>query len=267
MHVSINWDACKEVGLAAETEVPDYLRAQRDQHLESAIRTSEGIDAFARLMRRPLPQWLVVTQSPDVLLSTTQERDAGEEVVRRRSFVTQAGVGHRLRCAANRRRGKACRDLGGTSRRRGHRDTRQLLRPRWRFSPDHEVAHDDAHQSSRRVGGSLAQVAFRTLHHREGSNADSRSAGGPAVFGADHGAALDIHSDRRGGDLMSPHGAYEHTTACHEYPSTSSSPVISTRQSRVQPGSKPGRGACCKSVVTRSLAQVGKPEVRTGTEH
>ncbi|MBA2239495.1 MAG: SDR family NAD(P)-dependent oxidoreductase [Lysobacter sp.] len=80
-HVSINWDAWKEVGLAAETEVPDYLRAQRAQHLESAILTSEGIDAFARLMRRPLPQWLVVTQSPDVLLSTTQERDVGEEVV------------------------------------------------------------------------------------------------------------------------------------------------------------------------------------------
>jgi amino acid adenylation domain-containing protein len=48
--VSINWDAWRDVGLAAETAVPGELARRRADQLRDAIAPDEGAEAFARLM-------------------------------------------------------------------------------------------------------------------------------------------------------------------------------------------------------------------------
>lgn len=68
-YVSINWDAWKEVGMAAKMELPAYLKEQRDRHLQSAISTQEGVNAFAALLARPLPHWMVTTRTPEFIMA------------------------------------------------------------------------------------------------------------------------------------------------------------------------------------------------------
>ncbi|MCQ4163604.1 type I polyketide synthase [Tahibacter harae] len=68
-YISLNWDAWKEAGLAADTDIPDYLRAQREQYLQSAISNAEGVQAFSRALAHPLAQWLIATRSPEALLA------------------------------------------------------------------------------------------------------------------------------------------------------------------------------------------------------
>jgi hypothetical protein len=78
-YIAINWDAWKEVGQAAEAKLPDYLRRQLDEHLQSAIATSEGVDAFFRVMHCPLPQWLIATNSPEAQLARMREPERDVE--------------------------------------------------------------------------------------------------------------------------------------------------------------------------------------------
>ena len=70
-YMSINWDVWKEVGMATRMQLPAHLKTQTDQRLESAISTQEGVNAFAALMARPLPHWMVTTRAPDVLKAMT----------------------------------------------------------------------------------------------------------------------------------------------------------------------------------------------------
>jgi hypothetical protein len=57
--VSVNWDAWREVGMAAETSVPGMLARQRAETLADAIGNHEGSEAFARVLSSALPQVLV----------------------------------------------------------------------------------------------------------------------------------------------------------------------------------------------------------------
>jgi len=72
--VAINWDAWQEVGMAVETEVPEALRAARDANLKLGIATSEGQDAFERILASGLPQVVV---SPRDLQRRIDEQVAG----------------------------------------------------------------------------------------------------------------------------------------------------------------------------------------------
>ncbi|HZP67906.1 MAG TPA: SDR family NAD(P)-dependent oxidoreductase, partial [Rudaea sp.] len=67
--IAIAWDAWRDVGMAADAELPEYLREQKQQHLATAIATHEGVEAFACMLDRPMPQWLVATKDIDELLS------------------------------------------------------------------------------------------------------------------------------------------------------------------------------------------------------
>ncbi len=48
--VSIDWDAWRQAGMAADTGVPEELRAWRDRQLAAAIRPEEGREALARVL-------------------------------------------------------------------------------------------------------------------------------------------------------------------------------------------------------------------------
>ncbi|AFZ23803.1 polyketide synthase family protein [Cylindrospermum stagnale PCC 7417] len=60
--VAINWDAWQEVGMAANTIVPDELKKWREESLKNAILPEEGVDAFSRILANSLPQVVVSTQ-------------------------------------------------------------------------------------------------------------------------------------------------------------------------------------------------------------
>jgi acyl transferase domain-containing protein len=61
--VSIDWDAWREVGMAAGTDVPEELRAWRDEQLGSAIRPEEGREALARILAAGAVQIALSTDS------------------------------------------------------------------------------------------------------------------------------------------------------------------------------------------------------------
>jgi acyl carrier protein len=54
--VSVDWDAWQEVGMAVETEVPEALRAWREESLRQGLSPAQGIDALERALRGDLPQ-------------------------------------------------------------------------------------------------------------------------------------------------------------------------------------------------------------------
>jgi NAD(P)-dependent dehydrogenase (short-subunit alcohol dehydrogenase family)/acyl carrier protein len=59
--VSINWDAWRETGMAVSTEVPQELRAKRQESLAQGLTSREGIEAFRRIAGSGLPQVVVST--------------------------------------------------------------------------------------------------------------------------------------------------------------------------------------------------------------
>lgn len=59
---TINWDLWQEVGLAVYTEVPEHLRAWRQEMLERGMRSAEGVEVFERILARDTPQVIVSTQ-------------------------------------------------------------------------------------------------------------------------------------------------------------------------------------------------------------
>jgi acyl transferase domain-containing protein len=89
-YLSINWGAWKEVGMAANRRLPDYLLKHKERHLQSAIPTSEGVNAFAAILARPLPQWLVTTRDPESLLSNTGAADLVARLTAQKNGRTQA---------------------------------------------------------------------------------------------------------------------------------------------------------------------------------
>jgi acyl carrier protein len=57
--VSIDWDAWQEVGMAVETEVPEALRAWREESLRQGVSPAQGVEALERALRGALPQLAV----------------------------------------------------------------------------------------------------------------------------------------------------------------------------------------------------------------
>jgi acyl carrier protein len=77
--ISINWSAWQEVGLAFDAQVPEQYRHLKEQNLRNGVRTSEGQEAFERILAEPLAQWVVSPVSlPDILALTTPAQAAGE---------------------------------------------------------------------------------------------------------------------------------------------------------------------------------------------
>jgi acyl transferase domain-containing protein/aryl carrier-like protein len=60
--ISINWDTWQEVGRALDTNLPADLQWFREQNLQQKILSREGVDAFTRILARPLPQVVVSTR-------------------------------------------------------------------------------------------------------------------------------------------------------------------------------------------------------------
>ncbi len=59
--IVINWDTWQEVGMAVETALPTNLQEQRREGLKQGILTSEGVQAFARILSSGLSQVAVST--------------------------------------------------------------------------------------------------------------------------------------------------------------------------------------------------------------
>ncbi len=66
--VSINWDAWREVGMAAKMDVPADMKAARQESLLYGIQPNEGIDSLDRILAGSLPQVAVVTRSLSSIL-------------------------------------------------------------------------------------------------------------------------------------------------------------------------------------------------------
>ena len=67
--VAINWDAWSEVGMAVNTAVPDEMRSVREQTLDTGILSTEGADAFLRILGASVPQIAVCTTGLHAMLS------------------------------------------------------------------------------------------------------------------------------------------------------------------------------------------------------
>jgi amino acid adenylation domain-containing protein len=59
--VAIAWDAWRETGMAVATEVPEELRAWRQQNLERGLTSREGVELFERAVESRLSQVLIST--------------------------------------------------------------------------------------------------------------------------------------------------------------------------------------------------------------
>ncbi|HEX6288833.1 MAG TPA: amino acid adenylation domain-containing protein [Herpetosiphonaceae bacterium] len=66
--VAINWDTWQETGMAVTSVLPPELEALRAELLKNGIQPQEGVEAFMRIVQRPLPRIIVSTQSLDALL-------------------------------------------------------------------------------------------------------------------------------------------------------------------------------------------------------
>jgi amino acid adenylation domain-containing protein len=60
--VSIDWDAWQEVGMAVETDVPEELRAWREESLKKGLSPSQGVEALERVLRTGLAQAVVTRE-------------------------------------------------------------------------------------------------------------------------------------------------------------------------------------------------------------
>ncbi len=69
--VSVNWDAWQEIGMAANTAVPEIMRQGREENLRLGIAPSEGREAFRRILAANHPQVIV---SPRELLAREDYR-------------------------------------------------------------------------------------------------------------------------------------------------------------------------------------------------
>jgi phthiocerol/phenolphthiocerol synthesis type-I polyketide synthase E len=68
----INWGAWQEVGMAAQTEVPLYLKEARQEDLKQGILSSEGIETFNRILSNDFPQVLVSPQDLGVIFKPSE---------------------------------------------------------------------------------------------------------------------------------------------------------------------------------------------------
>ena len=74
--VSIDWGTWRDVGMAAETEVPDDLKAWRAQTLAGGITLEEGATAFRRALASGLSQLIVAPETGKPLAPPDLRADA-----------------------------------------------------------------------------------------------------------------------------------------------------------------------------------------------
>jgi acyl transferase domain-containing protein/acyl carrier protein len=77
--LTINWPVWKEVGIVAELQTVMGVEAWKEEALDNAILTSEGLEAFERALNSDLPQVIVSPENLELLLKeprklTTPER-------------------------------------------------------------------------------------------------------------------------------------------------------------------------------------------------
>jgi acyl transferase domain-containing protein/acyl carrier protein len=72
--LAVNWDAWSEVGMAVNTDVPEGMRAARDENLRLGVSPDEGREALDRMLAAGLSQVVV---SPRDLLQRIDEQLAG----------------------------------------------------------------------------------------------------------------------------------------------------------------------------------------------
>ena len=90
--VSINWGAWQEVGMAAQTEIPLYLKESRQEDLKQGILSLEGIEAFNRILSNNFSQVLVSPQDLGIswkpfanqgaIAETSKIRDKAPQITR-----------------------------------------------------------------------------------------------------------------------------------------------------------------------------------------
>lgn len=74
---AINWDTWAEVGMAVNTEVPEGLKRWQAEGLRRGIQTSEGMDAFERILGAAVPQVAVsTTDLPARIRQATRQLDS-----------------------------------------------------------------------------------------------------------------------------------------------------------------------------------------------
>ena len=74
--ISVNWGTWQEVGMAVNTQVPFYLKKERERSLRLGILPEEGKEAFSRILGRSHPQVIV---SPEDLTAVRPTSDRGGE--------------------------------------------------------------------------------------------------------------------------------------------------------------------------------------------
>lgn len=67
--LSVNWAAWQEVGMAAETQVPEGMRRERDEQLRNGIHPREGYEAFRRIVTGSVERVIVSPVDLEVLRS------------------------------------------------------------------------------------------------------------------------------------------------------------------------------------------------------
>lgn len=75
--VSIDWPTWKFVGMAADTQVPPHMEDIKKEWLESGIESSEGFQAFLRVLNSDFPQVAVSAFEPQV----AQQEVTQDEVI------------------------------------------------------------------------------------------------------------------------------------------------------------------------------------------
>ncbi|MFZ0962497.1 MAG: SDR family NAD(P)-dependent oxidoreductase [Terriglobia bacterium] len=75
---SVNWGTWKEVGMAVNTEVPFYLKEERERSLRLGILPEEGKEAFGRILGRSHPQVIVSSEDLTAVMQTSDK--SGESV-------------------------------------------------------------------------------------------------------------------------------------------------------------------------------------------
>jgi acyl transferase domain-containing protein/acyl carrier protein len=70
--VAINWSTWQDVGMALNTVAPKDIAERREEALRQGMLSSEGAEAFARILRSGLPQ---VAVSPQDLTGLTSQRE------------------------------------------------------------------------------------------------------------------------------------------------------------------------------------------------
>lgn len=70
---SLNWDTWREVGMAADAQVPAAFAHLRDEQLKHAMLSAEAEEVFDRILNSPLPQVLISTRDFNALQQQTAE--------------------------------------------------------------------------------------------------------------------------------------------------------------------------------------------------